>query len=198
MKVNQPSDPSAIVIPFGKHKGSTVAELLAKDEAYAQWVLTQGWVAERFAELHAALLTRGAGTDDTPEHNALQARFLDGVFRSSFVRIILGTSEEYHTSVQFEHRGVDVVICWGEGYYDFESKERWENRNRSRIELKPTLGDDYPTTLRQMQRLKCDALLIGQYTGRGVSETQLRQIFEMSRFHILFVQEIDEHIRRLS
>lgn len=28
-----PSDPSAILIPFGKHKGKTVAELLAVDPA---------------------------------------------------------------------------------------------------------------------------------------------------------------------
>jgi hypothetical protein len=41
--------PSAIVLPFGKHKGSTVAELLVRDPAYAEWIVGQGWVAERFA-----------------------------------------------------------------------------------------------------------------------------------------------------
>ena len=91
MIIQKPTtDPSAIVIPFGKHKGKTVAELLATDPAYADWVTAQGWVAERFAELHAAILTRGAGTDDTPEHNAIQARFLDDAFRFALLRITSG------------------------------------------------------------------------------------------------------------
>ena len=79
------TEPSAIVVPFGKHKGTTVVELLAKDPEYAEWIMAQGWVAERFAELHAALASRGAGADDTPEHNALQARFLDAGFRERFL-----------------------------------------------------------------------------------------------------------------
>ena len=67
-------DPSAIVLPFGKYRGKTVAELLATDPSYAEWVSAQSWVAERFAELHSAIVTRGAGGgDETPEHNALQA-----------------------------------------------------------------------------------------------------------------------------
>jgi len=57
-----PQTPSAIVIPFGKHKGAIVAELLEKDPAYAEWIIAQGWVAERFAVLHAAILSRGAGS----------------------------------------------------------------------------------------------------------------------------------------
>jgi hypothetical protein len=41
------TDPSAVVIPFGKHKGRTVAELLATDPQYTGWLLGQAWVAER-------------------------------------------------------------------------------------------------------------------------------------------------------
>ena len=80
MKTNPNPDQSALVVPFGKHKGRTVAELLVHDPQYAQWIVNQGWVAERFAELHAAILTRGAATDDSPEHNAIQVRFLDQTF----------------------------------------------------------------------------------------------------------------------
>lgn len=94
-----PDDPSAIVVPFGKHRGKTVAELLTVDPAYADWVTAQGWVAERFAELHAAILSRGAGADDTPEHNALQARFLDSNFRESFMNIV---SKSYLEEALFE------------------------------------------------------------------------------------------------
>lgn len=52
------NDKSAIVVPFGKHKGRTVAELLTHDPSYAEWITNQGWVAERFAELHAAIPCR--------------------------------------------------------------------------------------------------------------------------------------------
>ena len=43
-------------------------------------------MAERFAELHSAIITRGAGIDDSPEHNAIQGRFLDRAFRDGFVQ----------------------------------------------------------------------------------------------------------------
>ena len=79
-------DPSALVLTFGKHKGATVAELVDREPDYARWLAAQGWVAERFAELHAAILSRGAPTDDTPEHNALQARFIDHDFRVAFLQ----------------------------------------------------------------------------------------------------------------
>lgn len=242
MKISKSADPSAIVVPFGKHKGATVAELLATDAEYANWILAQGWVAERFAELHAAIATRGAGTDDTPEHNALQARFLDEDFRNALLSLItqvdriiadasgrmldqaryeielfneprygwekitearalhaaevvrrVNAKEVRLTSsvVAFERAGIDVIISatgtLGDGFPPVYETS---------VELKPTMGDDYPTVLRQMARLKCKTIVVGSYTGRGVSEPQLRQIFEASGFRLVFVQEIEEAMRR--
>jgi hypothetical protein len=46
---------SAAVVPFGKHKGAAVAELVTKDPDYVRWLTGQGWLAQRFAELHAAI-----------------------------------------------------------------------------------------------------------------------------------------------
>lgn len=246
------TEPSAIVIPFGKHKGATVAELLARDPAYADWVTAQGWVAERFAELHAAILSRGAGTDDTPEHNTLQARFLNAGFRETVIRMIVGNSEIAReiaysraatieglekklkdeewalenlttgwrknqpnadaeavasrqrifqiagqideagfrelaiiTSVRVEVRGIDVVLFWGirSGYRELF------------LELKPSLGDDYPSVMRQMKRLGAKILVIGQYHGRGASEPELRELFSLEGMTILFLQEIEEALR---
>jgi len=270
------TDPAAIVVPFGKHKGATVAELLAKDPQYADWVMAQGWVAERFAELHAAIATRGAGTDDTPEHNALQARFLDEGFRAATLRCVapnklakdIANAREnlfwrekeereklvknisymqeritessddmsdlppdyrerrksaipgYHarivedqakinalsetieaslhwvlrpvTGVKFEVRGIDVVIDWT---YAIPDGHRVGTQEWIGIELKPAIGDDYPTVMRQMKRLGCSVCVVGQYTGRGVSEVQLRQMFEANGQTLIFVQEIEEEAR---
>lgn len=240
--MTEPKDRSAIVLPFGKHKGSTVAELLVRDPAYAEWIVAQGWVAERFAELHAAILTRGAGSDDSPEHNAIQVRFLDPEFqfacvlaarrdypeiRSRFIerrisdlnhylerlkegRIYNGrflsseeiiaeharTSEELNLfssetrhvptiKAVYEDRGVDITLSFRfDGYRE----------DVIRIEIKPTMGDDYPTVMRQMQRLGCGMLVLGEYTGRAVSEPQLRQMFEANGRTLLFIRDIEAEI----
>jgi len=293
-------DPSAIIIPFGKHKGSTVAELLANDPPYVEWVMAQGWVAERFAELHKALASRGAGQDDSPEHNALQARFLEDDFRKAFLGIVGKRDVEYAidwciksitydrskkikvqsesieswerdvnykiqrhgqynshgpskhpdavknmrtenkrmeqdieeareglrlahekmaeiqadmasrpvpraddfvmaSKVAFEDRGVDVVL---NGWMKVKIGEGEAGENEYRqfahdlgVEIKPAMGDDYPTVMRQMQRLGCRHLLIGAYTGRGVSEPQMRAMFNASGITVVFLQEIEEVIR---
>jgi len=246
------TDPSALIIPFGKHKGATVAELLARDPAYADWVAAQAWVADRFAELHAAILSRGAGLDDSPEHNALQARFLEPAFRLAVVRLVVPAEQlikdqkeakeqairwreseiavaerriaDYQswnrnavgaderkaelrsgiiklageidgarrvepplvTEARFEENGIDVILPWGFVAPTYLLK----------IELKPSMGDDYPTVMRQMKRLGAWLLVVEQYTGRGVSETQMRGIFTASRLTVLFTQEIEEAMQR--
>lgn len=252
-----PTDPSAIVVPFGKHKGKTVAEILATDQPYADWVMSQGWVAERFAELHAALASRGAGSDDTPEHNALQGRFLDPQFRlatlwtlsadrmraelrgtreneidrlrdkikanqgsirsyetwnraahdavenvaachaeidrlQGLIQTIAAMDMTIHSHAEFEVRGVDVVVRWGVTL----GGERHGYSDAISMELKPAVGDDYPAVLREMKRLRETVLVVGQYTGRGISEDQFRQIFNASGFSVIFVQEIEETLRR--
>ncbi len=246
-------DPSAIVLPFGKHKGLTVAEVLACDPAYADWVMSQGWLAERFAEIHAALATRGAGNDDTPEHNQLQARFLDHSFSRTFLRMVAqdkigyaqkefiiqiqnNAIQEFYSKdwnihkretdkisairrldrsekldacglpsqeneiyqgrlficVNFEVRGVDVVIKWriakdknnrGETFNEYDGAVN--------VELKPEIGDDYPTILRQMGRLGCKNLVAKTYNGRGVSEPVLKQIFEANGYNLIFLRDIE-------
>jgi hypothetical protein len=234
--------PSAIVLPFGKHKGATVAELLTKDPAYAEWIVAQGWVAERFAELHAAILSRGAATDDSPEHNAIQVRFLDPVFRLACLFAVNGDAmredwantiacqidmaaddvrraergyiypetdrpgrvdgakrrlaalnsaiRKFATSVRFEDRGVDVSISWSL----HSAGGSWGHKGPAGIEIKPTMGDDFPSVMRQMSRLGCRILVVGEYTGRAVSEPQLRQMFAANNQTLLFIRDIEAEI----
>ena len=276
-------EPSAIVVPFGKHKGTTVAELLAKDPAYADWILAQGWVAERFAELHAAIMTRGAGTDDTPEHNAIQAKFLDRTFVMAFLLSMdkgvveakrqefrdswiwwntskdreqlqtckrnieyhqrYSTSEYYdmstiaslppermeryqaelkahkkqlaeeesnaatieariatvgapqpvfHNHVEFEHRGVDVVLKWA--WHEGGAGPIGSHGGCCAIEIKPSFGDDFPTIMRQMRRLNASYLLAEQYTGRAVPLQDLRRMFGANGVRFLLLREIEAEI----
>lgn len=248
------ADPSAIVIPFGKHKGTTVAELLVRDPAYAEWVTGQGWVAERFAELHAAILSRGSGTDDSPEHNVLQSRFLDDDFCLALVNLIVSGDEiekmradcrefmvtrcekaiaEHEwsiqnltagwrmsengaaekalecrkkifdlaqeiddagtavwpvvTAVRLEERGVDVILSWGLSQ---------PTAREHRIELKPSVGDDFPSVMRQMKRLGAPTLILERYEGRGVPEPAFRKMMGLGGMRVIFLQEVEEEMRR--
>jgi hypothetical protein len=264
-------DPSAVVVPFGKHKGATVAELLTKDPQYAEWVLAQGWVAERFAELHAAILTRGAVTDDTPEHNAMQVRFLSEEFQLAAILaarpgILEKEASEIHqrrvewasrelneakrglegherdivtysapnyaevkwaadsvekaradsiqagekvsdlekklanassesimltSSVIFEDRGTDVWVFWS---MDGRGPYRDDSDRRGTFELKPTIGDDFPSVMREMQRLGARNLVVGTYTGRAVSEPDLRKMFEANGRRLVFMRDIEAEL----
>jgi len=242
----KPQDPSSLIMPFGKHKGSTVAELLAKDPGYAEWVMSQGWLAERFAEIHAAIASRGTLSDDTPEHNALQARFLDENFRNAFLNLLdldfikiadceqkkhlvndafaayiekykkdvgrrhdeywkftfqekiefLSEKEGFDlesyklfTSVEFERKLVDVVINWAHSITPV--KPSYNEYYSLKVEIKPEIGDDYPSILRQMQRVGCKYLVTLKYNGKGVSEPVLKQIFEASGYSLVFVRDIE-------
>lgn len=220
------TDPSAIVIPFGKHRGATVAELLAKDPDYVRWLLAQGWLAQRFAELHAAILTRGAAPDDTPEHNAIQGRFLDPDFRLAVIHCVCSEEElsqqrdrvqneiderirysqegsprraeleqmlplSLGTEVQFELGGIDVSIrC------DFVPITKYSGSLARYIEIKPSLGDDYPSVMRQMQRLGATVLVIETYTGTALSLHTVRQMFIANGMRVVTLAEIETEISR--
>lgn len=68
---------------------------------------------------------------------------------------------------------------------------------RAGIELKPTLGDDYPAALRQIRSARflgnggIPAIVVGKYTGVGATLDQVRQMFEASGIRFLLVSEIE-------
>ncbi|WP_046869308.1 hypothetical protein [Microvirga massiliensis] len=70
---------SGEVVPFGKYKDQPV-EVMISDQEYCTWLLAQPWFAERWRDLYQSVVNAGGKTDDTPEHNRLQARFLDEEF----------------------------------------------------------------------------------------------------------------------
>jgi hypothetical protein len=72
------------VVPFGKYKGQPV-EVLQADRGYVEWLLSQGWVRDRFAAFHTLIVNNFAEPSETPEHNALQVRFLDDAFCRSLL-----------------------------------------------------------------------------------------------------------------
>lgn len=206
-----PEDPSNLLIPFGKHRGKTVAELLDADPQYAEWLLTQAWLTQRYSAVHAALASRGATTDDTPEHNAMQMRFLTPLFRASCYLCLqdpaldrdrvsyveAGIAHAFTSSAHFEDRGVDVTLHAGfMAEADIERGALPEHYIRGSwgIELKPVLSDDYPTVMRQMRRLSCNVLLIDQYVEGAVPLFDLCAMFQANHQRLLTMREVNDKL----
>ena len=87
------------IIPFGKYRGQPVEVLLA-DDKYTQWLQAQAWFAERFKDL-AVAIANGSKAEETPDHNAMQARFLDkGLQRRIALRVHWNSEQEYDQKVK--------------------------------------------------------------------------------------------------
>ena len=170
------------LVPFGKYKGQPV-EVIAEDRGYCEWLLTQAWFVERFPQLRTVIINNFGEPAETPEHNALQLRFLDEALRlkvtmclalfhqpgaSWFRQGTYGPLLSFCTMPTFEDRGIDVQ--WRAGlWYPYHHKEdrwrpggayagtsvqHWQQATATVVvECKPSLGDDYPAVLRFLKSL---------------------------------------------
>lgn len=161
---------SVDVIPFGKYKGQPV-DVLQSDPQYSDWLQAQDWFREGHQNIYNIIVNNFGAPDETPEHNAIQAMFLEEDFRLkvlSALRLEFIPSLNKHR-VEFESGGIDVkVVIWGwlhhyklsqnEYWLEGSSKEaidkKWFTCNLGlAIEIKPCLGDDYPAVIRQINAL---------------------------------------------
>jgi hypothetical protein len=69
----------ANIIPFGKYKGRLVEEVLDDPQflSWAQWALNQPGIRVKYSEFCQIIINRGAAPEETPDHNAMQVKFLD-------------------------------------------------------------------------------------------------------------------------
>lgn len=75
------------VIPFGKHRGKSVDEVRAVDPQYLEWASAQPWFREKFESIYVSIVNVNAGEPaETPEHNAMQVRFLEPEYVEAFIR----------------------------------------------------------------------------------------------------------------
>jgi hypothetical protein len=136
------------LVPFGKYKGQPVEAMIA-DQDYCQWLAAQDWFRSRYAAIHTLVINYGAEPDETPEHNRMQARFLDDSYCLALARVVepafSWSREEMNEKVRaweypvtgvddfvdckisrksFEVGGWDVVFCvkhGGEVYWKREA-----------------------------------------------------------------------------
>jgi hypothetical protein len=296
------------IVPFGKYRGRPVEDLAA-DPDYSKWLMTQSWFKDRFAMIYS-LLAAAHAPQETPEHNQMQARFLDDTYCWSFLTTILGydpitrNAEEFENQIatlktrisewntyrrlsfqnklqshyqydlhwyeleldrfakersitrtgaeqlyadrgrrppippdldqlekhepltishkfykpkieyrQFEDEGADLSIFFRGGHsidlagdtYFYLNKDHSSERTdfkpkielvdvfkfAYRIELKPSIGDDYPAILRQVVASECDVVLTQSYCGVGASFDQVQTIFKSRSVRLILDSCLD-------
>lgn len=235
------------IIPFGKHKGKPVFAL-AEDKSYAEWLLAQPWFKERHLNIYNVVINNFRQHDDTPEHNAMQIKFLDQSYALKLAyylepKLFNLTSSDFNNAIRqsinsktlyldviksklpsfdktkllnistptFEQGydvgysvkyGLNLYIDHKTTYGDYSEifKLHIMNCVQMLIEIKPTIGDDYPSILRQIkasmpiqyessQTKHC--LLVGSYTGVGATKEQFIQFFQSQKYKVIFETDIN-------
>ena len=194
------------IVPFGKYKDQPV-EVLAQDREYTDWLMGQSWFKDRYQNIYTLIINNFTEPSETPEHNALQALFLDDVFAQWVVflcyrKMVADAVKDWEDrrdshkragltdypdelvvrwEVQFEVNGADVLIwCIGLSL-------------SFRVEIKPAVGDDYPAIIRQMRNIRAPGsriLLLYRYTGIGATYEQVVEIFSRSNIKVVTLSEV--------
>jgi hypothetical protein len=260
------------ILTFGKHKGKPV-EFLLNDPNYCEWLLSTDWFQSKHPLIYQVIINNFGEPNDTPEHNALQARFLDDSFCLAFASLynwlpvnksfglkktlndlndiesqlhaisvsnasinssslsdymnlsdaekklfsennynrtkLLETQEQliknkeylssenttYKINKEFEKKGWDIAIsfCHLLPYYWVYNKDL-KDLDLS-IEIKPFLGDNYPSILRQMKsynRTTSKACLVyDKFSATNISLEQIKDIFLTANICIFSISEIE-------
>jgi hypothetical protein len=230
------------IIPFGKHVGRLVEEVLADDPQYLQWLTTRDWFRTGYPVLYQIVINRGGVPEDTPQHNALQVRFLNDDFCIAFMEYITpafghraferlyesnqarikelnrawergyryykGEEFDYekveaeindlsdrrmHFQVfkAFERDGVDVALTVTLCYKGDENNGM--QAGNASIEIKPTVGDDYPAVLRQMRRIQSSVLFLRDYVGKGATREQFVETFKTANITVVFAEDLEDY-----
>lgn len=205
------------LVPFGKYRGQPV-QVLSSDPEYVEWIQGQGWLRERYPNFHALIINNFQEATETPQHNALQALFLEEQY---CLKLLMAHSIIAHKvlkkylaasympefleralfvpiailDVQFEYHAVDVFLNADYQLLDLDSQEaRHTRRLPIAVEIKPTIGDDFPAVLRQVKASKVPAMhcvFLETYTGIGATPEQLRKMFLLSDVGLVYRHEVE-------
>jgi hypothetical protein len=197
------------IVPFGKYKGQPL-EAMAADQQYVDWLLQQAWFRDKFTSLYTVIVNNFQEPTETPEHNRMQAKFLNHACcmrlarkveaireQSSGIELAIGPLHFVDMTIwnlKFEDKGADFSFdCYG------PKKTKMDNLGRNyddysfilsyRVECKPTLSDDFPAVLRQVTYAKCNVLVIGEYTGKGATLEQVKAMFSYSGITVVLDDE---------
>jgi len=151
------------LMPFGKWSGTPVQDVLVADRAYCTWLCAQPWFRNDYPQLHALFSQNGAAPRATPAHNAMQLRYLDDRWCLRLALMLDPPS--------FRYDGPEPPLqAYGQHRYAIVNRELeaqagggwWDVRfqlyvppllsERVLVELKTSIGDEWPEVLRQVKR----------------------------------------------
>ena len=123
------------MIRFGKHSGKSAAEVMATDPAYVQWMLAQPWFQEKNPTLVqffvngsvAGLGNTTAEPAETPEHNALQAKFTQDAYCLAAVAMF-SAGQRIRDITDAQKGGEELAGPALEGYVEFYHPEITDRR----------------------------------------------------------------------
>lgn len=81
------------IVPFGKYKGQPTEALLT-DQPYCEWLAVQPWFRDKYATVYQTIINYGGEPQESPEHNEMQARFLDDEWCFGLGGILIGAPVE--------------------------------------------------------------------------------------------------------
>jgi hypothetical protein len=174
---------------------------------------------------------------ETPAHNAMQIKFLDDAYREKVGRLYMQSIDKmkygyYYYGPNDDGRTLfnsNIMLSsgWGD---DFEAEadnidivlkqayyiKTMENKRAHckfvlNIELKPTMGDDYPAVLRQIKRYRnarmrdleefrftdgdnserLFMLIVGNYNGKGATWENVVSLFSNSNIYVVLESQIE-------
>lgn len=115
-------------------------------------------------------------------------------------------------SLEFEQKGADVAFNVGCGcsleasigpapegafaaYVIEPATDTWHRgyggKDSFRIEVKPHVGDDYPSVLRAMKVVNAKHLLVDDYSGQGASWNEVVKVFALSGITAVRLQDVE-------
>ena len=150
-------------ITFGKYKGKDIEAILA-DEPYAKWVLAQEGLRLKHPILYNIIQLHFNDNEDTPVHNSMQQRWLNKskdelhfLFKKLISQKEFYISKELSSLLRFVRlmekiEANHIKKPKPEGENDWDIEFEISSGERCFLELKPVLGDDYPSVLRTMKK----------------------------------------------
>ena len=92
MSTNEQDERGTQIIPFGKYRGQPI-DILREDTDYRDWLMAQEWFASRYPQVHTLIVNNFGAPSETPDHNALQARFLQHQVAGAAVRVFVSADD---------------------------------------------------------------------------------------------------------
>ncbi len=165
-------------IPFGKHKGKDLLDV-AKDRNYVEWLLAQPWIKQTYPIIYnnlVAIIVNGGPVQNhiecTPDHNKLQAKFLDMETCKPIVKLACEVEfkiENVNFEVPFANQFADVVISYSRFSYIEKFVETGDSESSPPHEVKH---------MRKMSEYTWDSYKFSRYENKIHKYFSVRELIE--------------------